>query len=499
VTSPLRAVVRDIFVYGTGDLLVRATAFITLPIYTRILSPNDYGVWAFATAAASLVSAFLILGGDSAYARYYFEARTLEERRTLTSTWLAFLTLWSLVVVIPLVPWSGLLSRSALDSPDRETILALILMTAPVTLANTMLGQALRNEFRPRLFVALNVATAILTVGLSIIFAAAAGWGVTGLAAGGLLAGVLMLPPRLWTVHHLLRPVFSRRLLGKLLRFGVPLVPATVAWWVFGLSDRIVLGKLSTLDQVGLYSVANSATSVLALLVGALGQAWSPHAVKLFEEQPELTPRLFGRMLTYILVGFGVISVGITTFAHELLSVLASREFVGASRAVGPLALAFVAYASIQVTATGISLRKKTGYLAIFAWGAALLNLGLNLAFAGAYGMMAAAWATLVSYVFLTLGYFVVSQRLWPVSVERRKALLAILITGAFTVAVPVLPDLPLAPALAMKLAYVTACLALLIILGVVERHELVAFVTPLRRLRPSRATRWPSRVTRWR
>jgi O-antigen/teichoic acid export membrane protein len=491
-TSNLRKVARDLLVYGAGDLLLRATAFITLPIYTRILTPTDFGAWALLTSAVSLVAALLILGGDSAYARYFFEAKTLEERRVLTSTWFAFLALWSVAIVVVAVPFGPALSRSMLDTDKWSLVVVLMLLTAPVALTNTMLAQALRNEFRPKLFTVLNVLSAAATVILSIVFAAGFGWGLTGLAAGGLAGAAVLVPARIWSARHLLRPVFSRPLLARLLRFGIPLVPATIAWWIFDLSDRIVLGKLSTLDQVGLYSVANGVTSVLAVFVGSLGQAWSPHAIRLYEEQPAETPRLYGQMLTYILVAFGVLAVGVTTFAHELLSVIAAPQFEGAARAVGPLALAFVAYASIQVTAMGISLKKKTGYLALFAWLAALLNLGLNLALVPRFGMIASAWATFASYACLTIGYFFVSQRLWRVSVERRKALIALAVTAGFTVAAPLLPHLGLAASVSVKLAYVAACFALLVLLEVVDKRELAAAGAAIRRLLPGAGSSAP-------
>ncbi len=62
--------------------------------------------------------------------------------------------------------------------------------------------------------------------------------------------------------------------------FGLPLVPAAIAGWVFTVSDRIVLGKLATFRELGLYAAASSIASVLSFLLGPLGQAWSPHAVQ---------------------------------------------------------------------------------------------------------------------------------------------------------------------------------------------------------------------------
>ena len=485
--SALRQVVKDILVYSAGDLFLRATAFVTLPIYTRILSPADYGVWAYATSAVGLLTAFLILGGDSAYARFYFEARTLEAKRALTSTWFSFLAIWSLGIVLVVLPLAGTASNWAFDTRKWGLLIALTLLTAPLSLMNTLLGQVLRNDFKPKLYTVTNVASALATVVLGLVFAAGLDWGITGIAAGGLAGALLTLPPRIWYARHLLRPTFRTTLLGALLRYGLPLVPGTVAWWIFGLSDRIVLGRLSTLKEVGLYSVANSVTTPLALFVGSLGMAWSPHAVRLYEERPSETPGLFGRMLTYIIVGFGVLAVSLTAFAHDMLAILATSKFLGAASAVGPLALAFIASASIQVTAMGISLKKRTGYLAVFAWLAALLNLGLNIAFVPRFGMLASAWATFASYAFLTVAYFVVSQRLWRVEVERWKALAALAVTCAFTVAVPLLPDISLAPAIAMKLGYIFLCGITLIAVEAVDRREVASVLGGFRRALPGR------------
>jgi O-antigen/teichoic acid export membrane protein len=491
-SSSIRIVMKDVALYSAGDLLLRASAFITLPIYTRILTPSDYGVWAYVTSGVTLLSAVLAIGGDQAYSRFYFEAKSLAAKRLLTSTWLGFLLVWSFGIVLLILPASGLASHLAFGTRHWALLIALILLTGPVTLMNILLGLVLRNEFKPKLFMAMNVLLTVSTVGFSLLFAVGFRWGITGLAGGQLTALCLLIPLRVWYARHLLRPMFSGHLLRQLLRFALPLVPGTVAWWIFGFSDRIVLGRLSTLHEVGLYSVANSATTVLALFAGAVGLGWAPHALRLYEERRDEAPAFYGRMLTYIVVGFGVLAVLVTTFAHELLSILAGHAYLGAARAVGPLALGFVAFATIQVTASGMTLMKKTGYLAIVAWGAAVLNLALNIAFVPAYGMLASAWATFASFAFLTIGYFVISQRLWPVLVQRRKVVFALVVTGAFTVAVPLLPDLPLLAEVAVKLAYVLACGGALVALDVVDRRELKIVRDAVARLAPGARRRIP-------
>ena len=469
------AVARDVAVYGSGDLLLRVAALVTVPVYTRVFEPAEYGVLSFVWMTQVLLGAVLALGGDSAYARYFFEAKTHRERQVITSTLLAFLLVWSVAVVAVFLPFAGPLSRWAFDSHEYGDVLALALVLAPLMLMNTMLAQALRNEFRAKLVAALNVATALLGTALGLFAVFFLDWGLVGVVAGMVAGSALLLPARAWAARSLLAARFSMRVLRPLLKFGVGLVPAALAWWVVDLSDRLVLARLSTADELGFYSVAITLASALALVNAALGQAWTPHSVAVYEEQRVEAPAFFGRVMTYILVCFGALSVTLTAFSHEVVLLLSGARFAPAAAAVGPLALAILAYASLQVTASGISLMKKTHYLAAWAWVAALLNLGLNIALVPRWGMLASAWATLASYVVLTIGCLATSQRLWAVAYERTKSLTAIALTLVFTVLVPVLP-MPeaLIERLAVKLGYCLLYLALLVRLRVIDEREIV-------------------------
>jgi O-antigen/teichoic acid export membrane protein len=486
MSLPLRQLARDIVIYGSGDVLLRATAFITMPIYTRIFALDDYGALSFVLTATSLLNSFLILGGDSAYARFYFDAKTDHERQLITSSWFIFIAIWSGTLVALCLPFVGRFSQWSFNSTQHGVLFTLALLAAPLTIINVLCGQILRNQFRAQLFTVLNVVATLLTIGLSLFGVVVLNLGLAGVLAGTLAAAALLLPIRLWTVRAMLRPVFSGKVVRGMLAFGLPIVPAALAIWAFSSSDRLVLAKFSTLDQLGIFAVAASLTSVLGLLNGAVGQAWSPHAFQVYTEQPEEAPAFYGRILTYILVGFGLASVGITAFARELLTVVATPEFYPAAAAVGPLALGFMASASIQITAVGISLSKQTKYLALFTWIAALVNVGLNLLLVPRWGVMGSSWATAMTYLFLTIAYALATQRLWPVLYEKRRAISAIALATIFTVGAMYLPALPLVEGIVLKSVYCLIFIALLVSFHAVDRREWLAFASLLpRKVKP--------------
>jgi O-antigen/teichoic acid export membrane protein len=471
----------DLVVYGLGEAFVKAIAFITLPIYTRIFTPAEYGELSLAITVVGLIGTVLVLGGDSAYARFFFEAKTLTARRVLGTTWIGFLIFWSTLVALSCVVAARPLSELVFGD-DRGVLLIIAgLIAAPLAQANTMLGQVLRNEFRAIPFTVLNLATVALTVSLGVTFVAFFRLGPLGVLIGTFVAQLAMLPFRAWTVRDAFGRQVDLSLLRRLLAYGIPLVPTSLAFWVFLTSDRILLGRLSTLDQLGLYSVAVSLVGLANVAIAALGQAWTPHLIRMFEENRDGAARFVGRMLVYSVAGFGFLAVTFTAFAPEVLDVLSGEGFHGAAAAVGPLALGMVAFASNQMTAAGISLMKRTSYLALHAWIAAVINVALNFVLDPPFGMLGAAWATAIAYAYLSLAFLATSQRLWPIVIPTGRLVVAIVLVIAYTVAASAFPSLGLVEAIVVKGAFSASFVVLLFVGRVIGRDEVELAVQLLR------------------
>ena len=470
---------RDILVYGVGEVLAKAFGLITLPLYTRIFSPDEYGVLSVVLTIAGLVLAIVALGGDSAFIRYFMAVRTPEERQTITSTWIGFLAAWSAVAILVVLPLSGEIGRVATGTPSAGGAVAIAMLWTPVRLINMMCGQLLRNEFRATAYIVLNVLALGLIVAGSVIGAVVLQLGIEGVLLGTLAGELAILPLRLFSARHMLRWRFSRRWLRRLVSYGAPLVPTSLAYWVFTTSDRVLLSNLSTLEQVGLYSVAVSSVGVANIAIMALGQGWSPHAIHAYETDEAWARNLFGRMFTYILAGFGLLAVAMAVFADELIGLLAGSGFEGAADAIPPLALGMVAYASTHVTAGGISLAGRTAYLAVYSWAAAVVNVLLCVVLIPPFGMIGAAWATTAAYVALTIGYGMTSHRLWAFGYDWRRALTILALTVAAVLAGPLLPDASVRDLPAwlltsgVKLAYGLALLAAMLWLGGFDRAEI--------------------------
>ncbi len=436
---------RDLLVYGIGEISVKAFGLITLPIYTRVFSPEEFGVMGIVLTLSALLMTLLSLGSDAAYVRFFFEARTLDERQLITSTWIGFLACWGVGATLLFLPLSHDLGRLATGQVGTGGLVAIGLLIAPIRLINLMLGQVLRNEFRATSYTVLNIAGLALSIAYIMIAIFVLEFGIAGVLIGMILGEVTILPFRAWSTRDMFAWRFSSKLLLRLLAFGLPIVPASLAYWVFTASDRVLLGNLASLEEVGLYGVAASLVSLTTIAITALGQAWGPHAVLAYEVSRTEAGRLFGRMMTYVLAAFGLLAVGITNFSYELVDAVAGDKFRGAADAVAPLALGVVAYATTQITSGGITLTRRTGFLALYAGIAAVVNVGLNVLLIPPFGLIGAAWATAFTYLTLTLGYLITSQRLWPIEYERRRGLVIVALTVVFVAGTSIFDPQPVA------------------------------------------------------
>lgn len=413
-----KALFGDMAVYSFGNILIKGFSFISAPIFTRIFSPDEYGAWSFISAVIALLTGILLLGGDSAYTRYFFECRSEEERKKLSSTWFLFLAVWSHVVVLALLPFSRVITIMLLDEQIFQLAWVIALVFSPAAMLNMLLSQALRNQFKARLFTILNVATAALTLILAVILAHYLKMGIAGALLGAGLASLFMIPVRLYSIRELLVRRFSRAFLKKLLLFGLPLVPVELAFWMFSNADRIMLIKMVSLEAAGVYAIAVSMAAVLSLLHNAVGQSWQPYALRLYKENPEHAEKIFVQTMNYLMAAASFIVVAFVALSQEALYILVAPSYYAAFKAIPFLALGILFFMSTQVTVVGILVKDKTLYIMIACWIMALVNVLLNYLLIPRWGIAGAGAATGMAYIVFTVSYLVISQRLWRVSYD---------------------------------------------------------------------------------
>lgn len=416
-----RALSRDVVIYTVGTVVANGILYLAVPIYTRIFAPEEYSKLAFVTTVSGFLTGVLVLGGDTALARFWFQGGAQHARRVLCTTWIGFLLAWAAVVCVclaPLAPWAA---SWALDDRGSAALFLLALAGLPVVQTSRMVAQVMRNQFRPVAFVLSSILLGVLSLGAGLYCAVGLDLGVAGIFVGVLGAETVVLAVRTFLTRQMFAPTFDRALLGSLLRFGIPLVPVTVSFWIFTAADRVVVGKIAGLRELGYYSVATTVTMVFVVLSGAVSQAWLPRALQLFESDRERASVVIGASLTYYIAGLGVLATCAAAIAPEVTAVLSGSAYAPAATAIPLLCMGAVAYGSQTITASGLTLMHRTGRLAAISLAAAAANVVAAVALVPSYGIVGAAGASVIGYTLLSGGYLWASQRVWRMHVQWRR------------------------------------------------------------------------------
>jgi O-antigen/teichoic acid export membrane protein len=461
-------------VYGLGSIVARIVGVLLLPLYTRYLSPSDYGLIETLVALSAVLTALVAQGMKSAFFRFYFDSAEPERRLLVirTAFWYVLAASTSVsvlgIVLAPQVSWL------LFGTHSHGTLVIAAFIGLWSALNYEQLTSLFRVEQRSSAYVVATLANVAITIGATVVLVVAFHKGPIGVLVGNFTGTLIVYAVLLLYSRHALGLQFDRKLYRAMNRFGLPLVPSAVALWLTNFSDRFFLIKLTDAHEVGLYSIGVRVASALVLLLTAFRLAWPAFAYSIDDDRE--AQRTYSFVLTYVVYVCCWIALALGLLAPWIVKLITTRPFYPAQNVVAPLAFgvaAFGAYVVVQI-GTGRARQTRSNWLVTGA--AAVLNVALNFALIPPYGRMGAAIATVAAYTLLFIGMAWRAYRVFPVAYQWRRVATLGLASVGLTVVGKVL-DVPLGVALALTAAFPLILLLLGFYLPVERRR--------LRRLLP--------------
>jgi O-antigen/teichoic acid export membrane protein len=404
----------------------------TLPIFTALLTPEDFGAWALAASYSSVVSGLAAAGLPIAFERNFFEQRDPHRRHQLLYSAMAFTA--GSFAVCALVTWllCAPISLWLMGQSGYEAVLVWSFGATAVVGVKAYFMTFLRNTEQAGPFAAYMIAERLLSAALSIALIAWAGVGVVGLVAGQLLAGLIVF---LFMSVRFLRaapPSFDGPLLVDALKVGYPLMPRVVFGAIGSNVDKYLIGLVASLGSVGIYTVGQRVANIAFTYMTALQNVFGPQVyARMFSDDPDARASI-GRYLTPFAYVSTLLSFLIAVFSEEILRVLAKPAYIGAIPVVTILALYYAILFFGKMPQ--IAYARKTYLISVIGG----VTTGLNIAFGAAgiwlLGTVGAAWGALAAGAVSTAITFIVGQRCFRIDWEARKvtAIFGLLFASAF-------------------------------------------------------------------
>lgn len=420
--SPLRRLTGDALVYGIGGSANRLVSVLFVPIFTRIFSPADYGVLDLLTTLTSLLTLFAMLGANSAVMYYYHRAPDPAERGRLVSTALFMATGLALVIALGGIFFVGRLAPVIAGSSTYQLAVTVNFLLLPANVAASLVLDLLRLQFRRYAFTALGLARTLFGSLLGVALVVGTQMGIAGLIGAQATLAAVAAVIGLWLTRGTWRPAVDAALARRMLRFGLPLIPTGLSYWVLQYVDRyFVLGYRGG-AELGIYAIGNRLAALMLVVTYAFQTAWWPFAYAHAGQPGDRD--LFARVFKLASAGLLAATLLLGLFAREALIVITTPAFVPAYRYVGLLTLALVVNSSYQVISIGVQLAQRTSSMAWTSATAAALNLGLNFLLIPTLGLWGASIATLAAYLASTALLYRVAQRHYPIPYRPQQAIL---------------------------------------------------------------------------
>jgi len=413
IASEVQTALRHMAVYGVGGILIKAVGFLMLPFYTRYLTPADYGVLEILDLSMSVFGLLLNMGLIPAFLRSYATARTEEQKRTIVSTGCTFGVAAGVFTFLAGVGLVRPISLLLFGPQIPATYVLLSFSTLVLTFMANLPRAYLRALEASGAYTAVDTAYVLLLLVLNIFFIVVLRTGLAGMLWSSVIAGSLQfLLVGFWALRKA-GVRFHWPYLKGMLDFGLPLIFSNLALFVLNFSDRFFLQHLRSLDVVGIYAIGYKFGYMMNyLIVQPFFVMWQSrmYAIHSRPDHPQIFRQFFS------MYGLGLIYAGLamSLFSPEVIGIMVKPQFAASQDVVPVVVLAYVFYGLGFFAQSGVLLSSKTSRLGLIGAAAALLNLGLNYFLIYYFGMMGAAWATALSFAFMTAATYFVAKRLLP-------------------------------------------------------------------------------------
>lgn len=389
--------------YVTAALLVQGLSVITLPLFTRLLTPADFGILAILASFIAILNIIYRMGIQESVMRYYHEVKN--DFASFFGSSLLLSLAWAVLLTFLLISTSGLLADFFNVPP------AIIYIGIAVAFFYVFFGLyegylvASKNS-RKAAMMAMGVSIITVVVAVLLILQMDAER-FYGKAYAILLANILLGVVSIVFILKKSKLTLNSRHIRYALLFGIPLVFHSFSNYLLKSFDVIIINQLVGAEATGLYSVAYKVGLVQAMISLAMLKAWYP---LFFEKLNGCLHNDLDRFTSRFASIVYLCAFALILFARELMFLLTDSSFHEALGIIPIIVMAHVFLFLFSIYLNFSLYQKKTSLVALITLVAAGLNIGLNYWLIPRYGYYAAAWTTLVAYLCLFIMHYLTAR-----------------------------------------------------------------------------------------
>ena len=392
--------------YTVGNYLLKGLSFLTVPIFSRLLSTADYGI--FNTYLAYQCIIFLLLG-------MALHASLKNAKYAYGEDFSKYNSCCILMAVLSLVVW--LVICNLIYPVYGETlgfsriVVNMLLLdsfgTALIQFFNVYVGL----DYRYISFLKISAFNALANLGFSVFFICTIFKNdrATGRILGNAIPVIIIAVVIIWYFWRKERPRLNGEYAKYALTYSLPLVPHGLSQVLLSQFDRVMIKHMIGDAKAGIYSFAYTIFSIINVTSTSLENVWGPWFYEKMEQKDYAAIRKTGSKYAF---GMLMFSAMVMLGAPELVMLLSGREYWDAKYSVIPIVMGGYFMFLCTLPSYVEYYYAKTKYIAVGTGLAALINVVLNVICINRYGYIAAAYTTLVTYLLYFVFHYVIAWRI---------------------------------------------------------------------------------------
>lgn len=418
--------------YVIGNYMLKGITFLSAPIFSRLLSTEDFGIVSVYMSYEAIFSIIVGMALHSSVnnAKYRYKDKLDEYMSTMVLMQIISTGIWMILANL----FFGFYEERF--GFNRSIVILLVihcLASALFQLYNIYIGLS----YQYKSFLKVSSINAISNIALSVILIL---FFTSNRRAIGRIWGtaIPIICLALFFIRHFFKkasPKLKKEYVKFSLSFSLPVIPHGISQVILSSFDRIMIKDLVGEAQAGIYSFAYTVNQIQFVLTSALQNVWKPW---MFEKMSEKAyPEIRKKSVSYVL-GIAVVSVILLLVSPELIKVLGRKEYWDSIECVVPIMVG--GFFSFLYTIPSLIeyYYEKTQFIAVGSFGAAGINVLLNYFFIPRFGYVAAAYTTFATYFLYFVFHYIIARMVHKKSIFDTRKIggisFGVILAGAFVI-----------------------------------------------------------------
>lgn len=407
-----KKLLKDAFVYTATSGIQKSIPFLLLPILTRVLSPHDYGLVGIFQVLVHISGILVGLRVHGAIGVSYFWLDECEFKEYVFNALLvigiSFVSVFSVVLFA-----KGFIS-SVLLFPADWLMLALVAGLSTGIIEVTI--SIWQTERKPLSYGLFQISRTSVNSGFSLFFVLVLGMAWEGRAFGILGSAVLFSIVGLLILlnNNRLRVKISKKHIKDIFKFSIPLLPATLGWWVVTGIDRMFISAMLNVSETGLYTVGYQIGLIVSIFVTSFNAAWWPFLFSKLKNRDFATKRKLVKFTYFYDVIVICIALIVALLGPVLLKYMVGKAFFASGKFILWISIGYAFNGMRYMILNYIYYAKKTHVTSFIPFVIAGINIVLNYFLIKLNGGVGAAQATAVSFFAGFILTWIASARVFP-------------------------------------------------------------------------------------